>query len=477
MKRKSGSALCRFKYAHRALVGLGLCFFVLLGCASAFAGHAPGWADGFEDDTYFPWLDWSGVGDGWGQGYRTGYSDGKPGEALVGSGCAWSSRNGSGSPLTYRNTTTTIRQTFDLSGNWEEVQLFYAYRMDCDPSWAFLQVFVSGDPGNMGSAVKSYTGRQAWASDGIDLSSHIGDSSVYVWFRFYPLSSGTGMGALLDQVVLFGIAGESPIISGHIRTSSGAGIAGVYVLADNGDSSDQTDANGYYNLTVPHNWSGTIAVGKTGYDFTPPERSYNDVTSPLSNQDFTGIPLHTISARNLRANIYWRTGNYERALEIYRDIYSRRLDSGWDAGMWLKIQVLKHEELREMLREVVTRPRVDAEGVILLQKAAWGHPDFAPVFFLLGERLYEEGSFSRSAGYFSRAWEIGVENTSVALDCLESWGGALFRTGDIEGAGEVFRTALGVTGIPEGRKISCFDWIERCAWRGNDPAEGIPQYL
>ena len=132
--------------------------------------------------------------------------------------------------------------------------------------------------------------------------------------------------------------------------------------------------------------------------------------------------------------------------------------------MWLKIQVLMHEELREMLRDVVPRPHIDAAGLLLLDRAASDYPDFVPVFFLLAEKLYEEGSFSGSTEYFGRASEIGIGNTAVALDCLERWGTGLYRLGDVEKAGEVFRTALAVEGIPEGRKQLFADWIERCAW-------------
>ena len=75
-------------------------------------------------------------------------------------------------------------------------------------------------------------------------------------------------------------------IDGYVRTSSGSGIEGVNVIFDN-IGSTKTKESGYYSKGIPNSWSGTVTPTKDGYSFNPKSRSYNNVTSNLSNQDFT----------------------------------------------------------------------------------------------------------------------------------------------------------------------------------------------
>jgi hypothetical protein len=80
-----------------------------------------------------------------------------------------------------------------------------------------------------------------------------------------------------------------PVISGHIQTEYGFPTAGVLVSADNGGGADTTDANGYYELTVPYQWSGAVTPAKTDWNFNPLQRSYTDVTTDESDQNYTSI--------------------------------------------------------------------------------------------------------------------------------------------------------------------------------------------
>ncbi|MHC4413255.1 MAG: BACON domain-containing protein, partial [Planctomycetota bacterium] len=79
------------------------------------------------------------------------------------------------------------------------------------------------------------------------------------------------------------------MISGYVKDSSGIGIEGVNVSADNGGGSDTTDINGYYEITVPYDWSGTVTPNKAGWNITPSSQSYINVASDQTNQDFTGF--------------------------------------------------------------------------------------------------------------------------------------------------------------------------------------------
>ena len=77
-------------------------------------------------------------------------------------------------------------------------------------------------------------------------------------------------------------------IGGYIRTATGAGLAEVVVSTSNGGGSATTDSSGYYGLTVPEGWSGTVTPSKAGYAFTPAPRSYDKVTTDQNGQDYTG---------------------------------------------------------------------------------------------------------------------------------------------------------------------------------------------
>ncbi len=73
-------------------------------------------------------------------------------------------------------------------------------------------------------------------------------------------------------------------ISGKI-IFDGVPTEGVLVSADNGGSSDTTNANGEYHLTVDYGWSGTVTPTKAGYMFSPPSKRYINVTSNIVEKE------------------------------------------------------------------------------------------------------------------------------------------------------------------------------------------------
>ena len=80
-------------------------------------------------------------------------------------------------------------------------------------------------------------------------------------------------------------------ISGYVKTSAGTGISGV-TMTGWPDTAPVTDGTGYYSGTVSYDWSGTITPNKSGYTFEPSSRSYSNVISDQSNQDYMGeIPM------------------------------------------------------------------------------------------------------------------------------------------------------------------------------------------
>jgi len=82
--------------------------------------------------------------------------------------------------------------------------------------------------------------------------------------------------------------GFQPTISGYV-TDGGSGVEGVTVSGNNGGGSDVTDSSGYYEITVPHGWTGTITPAKTGWSFTPASLPYGNVTADYPNQNYTGF--------------------------------------------------------------------------------------------------------------------------------------------------------------------------------------------
>ena len=55
------------------------------------------------------------------------------------------------------------------------------------------------------------------------------------------------------------------------------------------------DGSGNYSILVPSGWSGKVTVTKAGYTFTPPNRTYSNLQSDLTNQNYTA-QVHAIYA-------------------------------------------------------------------------------------------------------------------------------------------------------------------------------------
>ena len=96
------------------------------------------------------------------------------------------------------------------------------------------------------------------------------------------------------------------IISGYIIEPDGnTPVIGAIVDANNnGGSIGVTDSNGYYELTVPPGWSGTVTVTKEGFTFEPPQMSYDNLTG-TAEKDYAATPVtfiisgHVLGAGNL----------------------------------------------------------------------------------------------------------------------------------------------------------------------------------
>jgi len=72
-------------------------------------------------------------------------------------------------------------------------------------------------------------------------------------------------------------------------TSGGIGLSGVSITLSEGRNPTITDANGNYELTVNYGWSGTVTPSKAGYNFSPVNRSYSNVTINQTNHNYTAL--------------------------------------------------------------------------------------------------------------------------------------------------------------------------------------------
>jgi hypothetical protein len=90
------------------------------------------------------------------------------------------------------------------------------------------------------------------------------------------------------------LSGQSYVATHDPVTISGnAGVVGAFLsYSDGSHKTVAANSSGIYTVTVPYNWSGTIAPSKTDYSFTPPFRTYTNVTENKLNEDFTAVLNH-----------------------------------------------------------------------------------------------------------------------------------------------------------------------------------------
>lgn len=77
-------------------------------------------------------------------------------------------------------------------------------------------------------------------------------------------------------------------ISGAVTLSGGGGISGVTVSA--GSASTTTDASGNYTISGLANGSYTVTPTRSGYTFSPVNRSVTVASANVTGQNFTGTP-------------------------------------------------------------------------------------------------------------------------------------------------------------------------------------------
>ncbi|MBU1020292.1 MAG: hypothetical protein KJ847_03690, partial [Firmicutes bacterium] len=106
----------------------------------------------------------------------------------------------------------------------------------------------------------------------------------------YLKIKGTATANSFSSPYSFSMQISSPItISGYVKTSTGTAIPNAQFTGTNGITSAYADQNGYYQIPIPYlNWSGLLTPSNSSYTFNPVYKSYNNVTTSISNQNYVG---------------------------------------------------------------------------------------------------------------------------------------------------------------------------------------------
>jgi hypothetical protein len=90
-----------------------------------------------------------------------------------------------------------------------------------------------------------------------------------------------------------------------ITIAGNAGVAGVTLSYTDGSlKTATTDGSGNYSFLVSYNWSGTVTPSKTGFTFSPGSKSYSNLTSNKTTEDYTATAItYTISGNAGAADV------------------------------------------------------------------------------------------------------------------------------------------------------------------------------
>jgi len=79
-------------------------------------------------------------------------------------------------------------------------------------------------------------------------------------------------------------------ISGYTKDANDNIISGVTMTFSNGGGTVVTNSNGFYRKAVNRGWSGRVTPSKSGWSFSPAYKSYSNVASDKSYQNYSGGP-------------------------------------------------------------------------------------------------------------------------------------------------------------------------------------------
>ncbi|HEX6033843.1 MAG TPA: hypothetical protein VFY83_05380, partial [Anaerolineales bacterium] len=108
------------------------------------------------------------------------------------------------------------------------------------------------------------------------------------------------------------------------------GVSNVTVNYTGGSTT--TDATGRFIFPVPAGWSGNVTPSKAGYTFSPANRSYSNVTTDKTGQNFTGTSFYSISGNTGVSGVtlnYTTQGTPKTATSQTNGNYALSVPRGW----------------------------------------------------------------------------------------------------------------------------------------------------
>jgi hypothetical protein len=118
---------------------------------------------------------------------------------------------------------------------------------------------------------------------------------------------------------------SAPTISGRVTDTNGLPVHYVTMRPDGGLLPAVTDSTGAYSLEVPPSWIGTITPSRGTSMFIPQSRSYTNVTTNLTSQDFIMVPPSALTLtqelQGPNVNLSW----YGINGVTYQPLYSTNL--------------------------------------------------------------------------------------------------------------------------------------------------------
>ena len=114
--------------------------------------------------------------------------------------------------------------------------------------------------------------------------------------------------------------------------SGNAGVVGVTLKYVSGTPrSVLSDVSGNYSIAVPFGWSGTVTPSKTNYIFSPVNRTYTNVTTNQAAQNYTAIPIYSISGNVGVAGVTlsYTDGTPKTVISQVNGNYSLTVLAGW----------------------------------------------------------------------------------------------------------------------------------------------------
>ncbi len=113
---------------------------------------------------------------------------------------------------------------------------------------------------------------------------------IRIVYNQTPVPCDTSSYGEVEDYTITVTAAQQPLtVSGYVKTDGNTAIEGVLITGTNGAGTDTTEANGFYELTLPTNpWTGTITPSKAIWSFVPASTGYSGLNYDVTDANFTG---------------------------------------------------------------------------------------------------------------------------------------------------------------------------------------------